>query len=92
MTAPAWALLALAAAGLAFGLWQLGSRRRTLRRLSAMLDRAIAGGFSEENFDETEASALEGKLARFLRGSAAVKKTVEGEQAAVKSLIADISH
>ena len=92
MTAPAWAFLALAAAGLAFGLWQWVSRRRTLRRLSAMLDRAIAGGFSEENFDETEASALEGKLARFLRGSAAAKKAAEGEQAAGKALIADISH
>ena len=92
MTALSWALLALAAAGLAFGLWQWVSRRRTLRRLNAMLDRAIAGGFSEEDFDETELSALEGKLARFLRGSAAAKRTVEGEQAAVKALIADISH
>ena len=92
MTAPAWALLALAAAGLAFGLWQGVSRRRTLRRLSAMLDRAIAGGFGEDRFDETELSALEGKLTRFLRGSAAAKKAVEGEQAAVKALIADISH
>ena len=92
MTAPAWAVLALAIAGLAFGLWQWASRRRTLRRLSAMLDRAIAGGFGEDRFDETELSALEGKLARFLRGSAAAKRTVEGEQAAVKALIADISH
>ena len=92
MTALSWALLALAAAGLAFGLWQWTSRRRTLRRLNRMLDRAIAGGFSEENFDETELSALEGKLARFLRGSAAAKKAVEGEQASVKALIADISH
>ena len=45
MTALSWALLALAAAELAFGLWQWVSRRRTLRRLNAMLDRAIAGGF-----------------------------------------------
>ena len=92
MTALSWALLALAAAGLAFGLWQWVSRRRTLRRLNNMLDRAIAGGFAEDRFDETELSALEGKLARFLRGSAAAKRTVEGEQAAVKSLIAEISH
>ena len=48
MTAPAWALLALAAAGLAFGLWQWTSRRRTLRRLNNMLDRAIAGAFPRE--------------------------------------------
>ena len=92
MTAPAWGFLALAAAGLAFGLWQWTSRRRTLRRLGAMLDRAIAGGFAEEDFDETELSALEARLSRFLRGSAAAKRTVEREQAAVKGLIADISH
>ena len=92
MTAAAWAFLALAGAGLAFGLWQRAARRRTLRRLGDMLERAIAGGFAEERFDETELSALEGKLARFLRGSAQAQKTVEREQAAVKALIADISH
>ena len=92
MTGIALAAAALAAAGAAFGVWQWAARRRTLRRLNAMLDRAIAGGFSEERFDETELSALEGRLARFLRGSAAARRTVETEQAAVKTLIADISH
>ena len=92
MTGIALAAAALAAAGAAFGVWQWAARRRTLRRLNAMLDRAIAGGFSEERFDETELSALEGRLARFLRGSAASRKAVETEQAAVKTLIADISH
>lgn len=87
-----WALPVLAVAGAAFGLWQWFRRRRTLRQLNVMLDRAIAGGFTEERFDETEMSALEGKLARFLRGSAHAQKTVEREQAAVKTLIADISH
>ena len=87
-----WALPALTVAGAAFGLWQWFRRRRTLRQLNVMLDRAIAGGFTEERFDETEMSALEGKLARFLRGSAHAQKTVEKEQAAVKTLIADISH
>lgn len=92
MTGLCWPLLALAAAGAAFGLWQWFQRRRTLRRLGDMLDRAIAGGFAEERFDEMELSALEGKLARFLRGSAHAQKTLEGEQAAVKALVADISH
>ena len=92
MTGLCWPLLALAAVGAAFGLWQWFQRRRTLRRLGDMLDRAIAGGFAEERFDETELSALEGKLARFLRGSAHAQKTLEGEQAAVKALVADISH
>ena len=92
MTGIALTAAALAAAGAAFGVWQWAARRRTLRRLNAMLDRAIAGGFSEERFDETELSALEGRLARFLRGSAASRRAVETEQAAVKTLIADISH
>ena len=92
MTGIALTAAALAAAGAAFGVWQWAARRRTLRRLNAMLDRAIAGGFSEERFDETELSALEGRLARFLRGSAAARKALETEQAAVKTLIADISH
>lgn len=92
MTGLCGPLLALAAAGAAFGLWQWFQRRRTLRRLGDMLDRAIAGGFAEERFDETELSALEGKLARFLRGSAHAQKTLEAEQAAVKALVADISH
>ena len=92
MTGLCRVLLALAAVGAAFGLWQWFQRRRTLRRLGDMLDRAIAGGFAEERFDETELSALEGKLARFLRGSAHAQKTLGGEQAAVKALVADISH
>ena len=92
MTVSAWIFLTLAIVGAAFGLWQLASRRRTFRRLNALLDRAIAGGFSEDRFDETELSALEGKLARFLRGSAHAQKMIAGEQAAVKALIADISH
>ncbi len=87
-----WALPVLAVAGATFSLWQWFRRRLTLRQLNVMLDRAIAGGFTEERFDETEMSALEGKLARFLRGSAHAQKTVEREQAAVKTLIADISH
>ena len=92
MTAPAWALLALAAAGFAFGAWQWAARRRALRELNTLLDRALDGGFAEEQFDETEYSALQARLARVLRGSALARRTVEREQAAVKSLIADISH
>ena len=92
MTALTWGLLVLAAAGTGLGLWQWTARRRTIQRLNDMLDRAIAGGFAENRFDETELSALETKLARFLRGSAHTQKTIAGEQTAVKALIADISH
>ena len=57
-----------------------------------MLEQSISGGFTEEHFDETELSALETKFVRFLRGSAHTQKTMETEQEAVKTLIADISH
>ena len=69
MTALSWALLALAAAGLVFGLWQRASRRRTLRRLNAMLDRAIAGGFARGPVRRDRSSPpWRGKLARFPPG------------------------
>ena len=69
MTALSWVMLALAAAGLAL------PQASPAGRLSAMLDRAIAGGFGEDRFDETELSALEGEagpvppgLRRFEKG------------------------
>ena len=91
MTALPWALLALAA-GLAFGLGQWVSRRRTLRRLGDMLDRAIAGNFAEERFDETELSALETRMARYLSANAVSARSLAEEKDAIKTLIADISH
>ena len=91
MTALSWALLALAA-GLAFGLGQWVSRRRTLRRLGDMLDRAIAGNFAEERFDETELSALETRMARYLSANAVSARSLAEEKDAIKTLIADISH
>ena len=92
MTALAWGALFLGAVGTAFGIWQRTARQRMLRRLDRMLDRAISGGIVEDRFDETELSSLEGRMARFLQGSASAQRTLESEQAAVKTLIADISH
>lgn len=92
MTAVSWILLAFAAAAIAFGIGQWAARHRTIRRLDDMLAQSISSGFTEEHFDETELSALEAKFARFLRGSAYTQKRLAAEQAAVKTLIADISH
>ena len=92
MTALAWGALLLGLAGTAFGIWQRTARQRMLRRLDRMLDRTVFGDFVEDQFDETELSSLESRMARFLQGSASVRKNIEAEQAAVKTLIADISH
>ena len=92
MTAMFWGALVFGGIGAVFGVWQRTARQRMLRRLDRMLDRAVSGGFVEDRFDETELSSLESKMARFLQGSASVQRNIEGEHAAVRTLIADISH
>ena len=60
MNALCWCFAALAAAGCALGLRQWVQRRRTLRRLSAMLDRAIAGlSLAREGRGEARKQELE---------------------------------
>ena len=87
--------LLLAVAGLLallLGLYQMLASRRTLRRLDAMLTAAITGAFQESAFDESAASALEAKMARFLNGTAASTRNLAQERTAIQSLLADISH
>lgn len=79
-------------AALAAGLWFFWQARRTMRRLDRMLTQAIDGGFVEESYDETALSSLEARMARLLHGSAAANRALAQEQAAVKTLISDISH
>ena len=89
------AALLLCAAGLAAltaGCWLALRARRTVRRLDRMLTDAIDSGFVEEHYDETAVSALEARMARLLHGSAAANRALSREQAAVQSLISDISH
>lgn len=84
-------LLALAAAvGLAlFSLWRT---RRTLDTLEQMLDDATQGQFRESRFDESRLSALETRMAHYLSASSMTSGRLEQEQAAIKTLIGDISH
>ena len=86
--------MGLAAAGLLFGLCQWLRARRQLRNgMDRMLDRAIDGSFSESTFDESVLSALEAKMARFLNGSASVRRGIwRRKRSKIAALIADISH
>ena len=81
------ALLSLAAALLA-----LLRARRQRRRIDALIDQAISGGFTGETFDESALSALEGKLSRFLSGCAAANRDLSRERERMAGLISDISH
>ena len=92
MTPAVCGALALAALGAGFGLVQWLYTRRLLARLDRMLAGAVDGSFRESRFDESRLSALEGRLARFLNGSAASARELEGKRAAIQTLISDISH
>ena len=92
MTPTVCGALALAALGVGFGLAQWLYTRLLLARLDRMLADAVDGSFRESRFDESRLSALEGRLARFLNGSAASARELEGKRAAIQTLISDISH
>lgn len=65
---------------------------RTLDRLNAMLDAAIAGEFRESDYDESKLSQVESKWKHFLGASALSKENLEKEKENVKGLVSDISH
>lgn len=66
--------------------------RRALRGVDAMLDAALSGDFSPENFDESQISKLEAKLARYLATAKLRRGDLEEEKAKIHTLISDISH
>lgn len=82
-------VVALAAAAVLLG---RRHTRKTMEKLSQMLDAAMDGTFTEGEFDESMLSALESKWAHYLSASTGSAKNLEAEKNAVKTLIADISH
>lgn len=84
--------LILAAAGLGYGLWRRNREKHTLQTLDRMLDAAIRGEFSEEDFDESLLSAVETRLAHYLSASAVSARNLREEKDKIKTLIGDISH
>lgn len=71
------------------------SRRKTrhlLKRLDDMLEKAIAQGFTEEDYDESLLSAVETRLAQYLASSTVSARNLQEEKDKIKTLIADISH
>lgn len=70
----------------------LWSADRIMNRMNAMLDNAIAGEPIESSFDETKMSALETKLAQYLKMNKLGKKQLQDEKERIDELISDISH
>lgn len=73
-------------------LWNRRRTRRLLKRMDAMLEKAITQGFTEEDYDESLLSAVEAKLARYLASSTVSARNLQNERDKIKTLIADISH
>ena len=66
--------------------------KKTLAKISGMLDAAIDDSFVEGVFDESALSAVEAKLARYRSICAVSSKNLLTEKDKIKGLISDISH
>ena len=92
-----WQVLAIAAAIIAIAavitivISQL-RWKRALRGMDTMLDAALSGDFSPENYDESQISKLEAKLARYLATAKLRRGNLEEEKGKIHALISDISH
>ena len=63
-----------------------------LKSMDKMLDLAIDGNFSENDFSETRLSKLESKMRRYLSAGKTARGKIEDERNSIKSLVSDISH
>lgn len=92
MTMIGYACVAMALASFGAMLWYRRLTKRTLNRLDQMLDEAIRGTFTAENFDESMLSAVETKLGQYLAASTVSARNLQEEKDKIKTLISDISH
>ncbi len=87
------AVAALAICASIITIWLNRKRtRKTLDTLDNMLSAAIDGSFSETTFDESQLSAVETKLARYLSVCSASSKNLLAERNKINELVADVSH
>lgn len=67
-------------------------RRRSLRRMGAMIQSAMDGTFRADQFDESLFSSVENRLAEYIATREIQEGKAVAEQEKTKTLIADISH
>lgn len=82
----------ITAAVLAASLFIWHKAYRNLKKMDEMLDSAIDGNFTEQEFSEEQLSKLESKMYRYLSEQEIQKKQLEEERANIGRLIGDISH
>lgn len=69
-----------------------GKASATLNKVDRMIDQAIEGSLSENEFSEKKASRIEAKLYRFLCVGKMDRQQAVKEKDSIKGLISDISH
>lgn len=87
----AFAVFAVLAATVVI-LFNHSKTKRTIEKLSKMIDSAINSNYTESTFDESTLSALENKLSRYLSECSVSSKNLLVEKDKIKTLISDISH
>lgn len=86
------ALLAAGGIALVLAMAALLRAHRLSARLERMVERAEAGAFRAEVYDEDRVSRMESRLARVLSSAAISGERQSADRARVESLISDISH
>lgn len=85
-------LLAAGAAVLLIAGYYRMSERRLLKSLEEMFEEAQKGNFRSKGIDETEFSAVENALNRFLEDSCLAEENLSEQKEKIQTLISDISH
>lgn len=78
------------AAGIA--IFDFFTRRRSLKRMYAMIQSAMDGTFQADLYDESLFASVENKLAEYIAASQVQAVRTAEEQEKIKALISDISH
>lgn len=72
--------------------YQYYQSKKILDRINHMLEHAINGDFTEQDFDESLLSEVESNMSKYLSASELSAKNVEEEKKTLHHLISDISH
>lgn len=67
-------------------------RRRSLKRMYAMIQSAVDGTFRADVYDESLFASVENKLAEYIAAAQVQEEKMAAEQEKIKTLVTDISH
>lgn len=67
-------------------------RRRSLKRMYAMIQSAVDGTFRADVYDESLFASVENKLAEYIAAEQVQEEKMAAEQEKIKTLVTDISH